>query len=214
MKQNCILAALLLSTWIAYGQGFIIDQQATNGIDGVLSPLGSSQPAGQSFTPSLSAVGFVSLYPFNSSDSFMAINLRTNSITGPILATSSSVFIPGGFDGITNFIFDTAVNVASGTTYYLQPVVISGAIGLILVNNFYSGGTMIANGNPSPSFDLWFQEGIIAVPEPSAAGLVLLGGGILFYFRRQASLPLQFSLGKSTLNTLPKNRARRILRKP
>jgi hypothetical protein len=46
---------------------------------------------------------------------------------------------------------------------------------------------MFGKGNPSPSFDLWFQEGIIAVPEPSAAGLVLLGGGMLFYFRRHPS---------------------------
>jgi len=198
MRQSFpIQFALMLSALLAHGQGtFIYDQQsATNsgpaGGDGG-APIHADSPMGQSFTPSLSGVGFVQM-KFN--DAFngdgvgasVYINLRADSITGPILGSTAAVFMPDRFSfGITNLFFTGPIAVAPGTTYFLEPVIQSFAgndWGVIVSSLYnYPGGTAFFLGNPDPTTDLWFREGILA-PEPSSAVLVLLAGGI-FSWRR------------------------------
>jgi PEP-CTERM motif len=153
-----------------------------------------SQPIGQSLTPVLSSVGFIRLQlfdvnPGNGQGATLYVNLRTSSITGPILVSSDPILLPDGFPGnnipgFVNFFFSSSPSVVPGLTYYFQPVVQSGdawAIGRFVPN--YTGGTEYINGQPGNN-DLWFREGIV-VPEPSSALLVLLGGGVVAWRHRK-----------------------------
>jgi hypothetical protein len=183
----------------AYGQGTLIYDQssATNPLaGGGGAPIQLDQPMGQSFTPTLSSVGFVQLN-FNDLSSGLGatvyLNLWSDSISnGTLLASTDPVFMPGGnyFHLVTNFMFSASVSVTPGTTYYLQPLIQSGdaSTALTVVDSVafnYSGGTFYASGTPDPNGqDLWFREGIITVPEPTASLLILLGGGLFLFVRR------------------------------
>jgi hypothetical protein len=89
--MNCRIVLLLLSAGnIAAAQGtFIYDQQSSTDESawpyGAGGNLQNSTPTGQSFTPSLSAVGFVRLNlndpnPINGLGATIYLNLRTGSI--------------------------------------------------------------------------------------------------------------------------------------
>ncbi len=190
MKTKLILILLCLAVNFANGQGFIYDQQSTNHIEGAIPFPQIYQNVGQSFTPTLPSVGFIVLQLFDS-DSFsnagatIYVNLRSNSITGPVLGSTVPVFMPGRFIGVTNFLFSTPIAVASGTTYYFQPVIQSGDNFSLNVTDTSYPGTAYGLGSPLAFKELWFQEGIFAVPEPSSALLALLGGGAWLFVRRK-----------------------------
>jgi hypothetical protein len=191
MKLKCfkLQVAFLLVACSIQGQGFVYDQQSTNLIEGS-SSLRSGQPMGQSFTPTLSSVSFILLNLYDSdalhnSGATVFVNLRSNSVTGPILGSSAGVFLPDQFFGTTNFFFTTPINVASGTTYYFQPVIQSGdSVGSYVTDTSYAG-TAYALGAPVFNHELWFREGILAVPEPSPVWLAWLGGAVWLFARRQ-----------------------------
>ena len=150
----------------------------------------SSQPIGQSFTPSLDAVGFTQLVLINLSSSDNAVvyvNLLSGSITGQNIGQSAPVTVNIGSEVPVNFFFSTPVTVTPGTTYYLQPVVQSGDA---LINESflysYSGGSAIFNGTADPGTQLYFREGIIIVPEPSTWALFAAGAATLFFRRRKS----------------------------
>jgi len=192
-----IISLLLLAVWTALGQGsFIYDQQSSTESQSaeVVAAIQANQPIGQSFTPTLSSVGFIRLQlldlnPQNGLGAALSINLRTSSITGAILATTDPVLLPDAIPGpatFVDFFFATPVSVVPGTTYYFQPLVQSGDI--ILIGRFiqgsdYLGGTEYLQGLPG-SDDLWFREGI-TVPEPSSTLLVLFGTGTLVLCRQR-----------------------------
>jgi hypothetical protein len=187
----CVFVTPILA---ACGQGtFVYDQQSvtndTKGGEGVPT-IQLSQPIGQSFTPTLSTVGFIRLFlidtTFNGLGADVNVNLRSDSITGPIVGSTVPVFMPDGFGGRTNFFFATPVPVTPGATYFFEPVVQSGDLwGIVDDPNYhYDGGTAFGFGVPQPPFDLWFREGII-IPEPSTSALILVGiGGLGYVFRR------------------------------
>jgi hypothetical protein len=185
MKIKPCLALVCCVQWIAYGQStFIFDQQSINSIEGGRSLQSSAQPMGQSFTPTLSSVGFVMLNLYDGDaltnlGGTVAVNLRANSITGTILSSSLPVFIPDNFSGITNFLFSTPVAVTPGSIYCFQPVIQSGnpGIGSYVTDTSYAG-TAYSQGSPQGFAELWFREGIV-VPEPSAGLLAMFGGGVL-----------------------------------
>src|SRR5664279_1492038 len=152
MKSHSLLlqTALILSALAAHGQGtFIYDQSsATNQGFGGGYAFQQEQPFGQSFTPSLTSIGFVQMEfisgPPQLGGATVYVNLRADSISGPILSSTVPVFMPYPFaHGITNFFFPTPVAITPGTTYYLQPVVQSGNSqwGLIADAYGYQGGT-------------------------------------------------------------------------
>jgi hypothetical protein len=97
--------------------------------------------------------------------------------------------LQGGFGGPVNFFFGAPASVTPGTTYYFQPYFISGdgGWGIAQWSFQYPGGTAFYNGVASPGSDLWFREGIVAVPEPSSIALTLLGGGCLAVHLRRKS---------------------------
>jgi hypothetical protein len=182
----CLMTQLVvaLSAFVASGQGtFVYDQSsATNRSFAGGYEFQQEQPFGQSFTPSLSSIGFVQMEFLSGlpqlGGATVYVNLRADSISGPILSSTDPVFMPAGFVyGITNFFFRAPVAISPGTTYYLQPVVQSGnnQWGLIGDRYDYTGGTLFENGTPDPNGnDAWFREGTL-VPEPSSGLLVLLG---------------------------------------
>jgi hypothetical protein len=190
MKSHSLLiqTALMLSALAAYSQGTMIyDQQsATNqgpaGGDAG-APIGWQQPMGQSFTPALSAIGFVQFKFADPSrgdgvGATVYVNVLADSISGTVLASTTPVLMPDGFFwGTTSFFFSAPVSVTPDTTYYLQPVVLSGdPLWDVIGGNYgYPGGTFYSSGAPSSSgLDLWFREGVI-IPEPQSGPLVLLG---------------------------------------
>jgi hypothetical protein len=191
MKTHTLSAVVFtLLAPLASGQGtFVYDQQSAdeNAGGGAAIGIQASQPLGQSFIPTMSSVGFIRLdvgdSSFNGLGATLYLNLRTDSITGPILASTDSVFMPDRFSGYTNFFFSTPAAVTPGTTYYFQPVVQSGDVWSIIAYSYgYPRGTEIYQGSPLPSSDLWFREGII-VPEPSAALIGFMGLGLLVWLR-------------------------------
>ena len=191
MKPKYCLTILLLTTGFAYGQGTLIyDQQSTNLVEGSAGLYEAYQPVGQSFTPSLSSISFVELRLYDAGSleilgSTVYVNLRSDSITGPILSSSTPVFLPNAFFDVTNFFFSTSVSLTPGVTYYLQPVIESGdTVGSYVTDASYPGGSEIYQGVPIADRSLWFREGIV-VPEPSSALLILLGGGVLVWRIRE-----------------------------
>src|SRR5258708_2607463 len=105
MKTFCQIVAWILPAVAAHAQGtFIYDQQSsTEARQGEAnSRIQTDAPVGQSFTPSLTAVGFIRLDLFdavinNGKGATVYFNLRADSITGTILASSTPVSMPDGF---------------------------------------------------------------------------------------------------------------------
>jgi hypothetical protein len=190
-----ILCVALLTAFIANGQGTLIYDQssATNPVAGGNgAPIQADQPMGQSFTPTLSSIGFVQLnfndvHPGNSLGATVYVNLWSGSISnGTLLSSTDPVFMPDGvFRYVSNMFFSTVVTLTAGTTYYLQPFVEPGSDAWGVVDSLsfnYSGGTFYFNGAPDPNNqDLWFREGVIDVPEPSSATMIFLGSGLFLY---------------------------------
>ncbi len=193
---------LCCSPLVCIGQGTLVyDQQSSDeGRPGetIVGITSFQQPVGQSFTPSLTAVGFIRLQlldviPRNGTGATILINLRTNSISGPIMASTIPVLVPDdpGNNNVnfTTFFFSTPATLTPGTLYYFQPVIQSGdnfAVGRFVPN--YPGGTEYINGQQGIN-DLWFREGLYVVPEPAAAWLVVLGGGVVAWRHRQRRNP-------------------------
>jgi len=85
-------------------------------------------PFGQSFTPSLSAVDFIRLnrndtYPGNSLGATLYLTLHSDSMSGPVLGSTTPVFVADGSSTISTFLFPTTVALYLRTTYYLEVLV-------------------------------------------------------------------------------------------
>jgi hypothetical protein len=127
---------------------------------------------GQSFTPGLSAIGFVQMefsdFPLNGLGSTVYVNLRSTSITGTVVAATDPLTMPDVVPTeVFTFYFTSPAALTAGTTYYLQPVLQSGdGSGGPVGGQFnYSGGVAYDGGFPESGYDLWLREGI--VPEPA-----------------------------------------------
>ena len=195
MKKTLIasLFSVLAVAPAVLGQGtFVYDQQSSDeshfgegGLDLV------SQPLGQSFTPLFSAVGFIRIHvadanPWNQKPGTLGMNLRADSITGPILGSSTPVTLPAGYIGTVNFFFPAPVSVTPGTPYYFQPLFLSGGgawTPKVTPEYKYAGGNAFWDGEAHLGNDFWFREGII--PEPNAAVLLVMGAGVLIWRRRR-----------------------------
>jgi len=153
----------------------------------------------QSFIPALSAIGFVQLefedVPGNgNSGATVYVNLwagspNTNSAT--LVSSTTPVYMPDGFingfyyTGVTNFNFSTPLTLTPGQTYYLQPVVLSGddPWAIMTIGDNYPNGQLFEKGLGF-STDLWFREGVVSVPEPTALALIGLSGILAYAFKR------------------------------
>lgn len=191
MKIKLTALAFLFICRLVYSQGaYVFDQQSTNLIEGARPFRQLYQPVGQSFTPTLSSVGFVMLNLFDAGSlptgATVFVNLLSNSITGSVLGSTAPVFMPDGFSGISNFTFSNAVSVTPGVSYYIQPIIQSGDNFSVYVTDTSYSGTAYSQGSPQAFAELWFREGIV-VPEPSSIVLALLGTGVLAWRCRKSS---------------------------
>ena len=187
-------ALLLLTVLCACGQGtFFYDQQSSTdetplrGVGGDMNQI--SPPWGQSFTPAQFSVGFVK-FMFNNGNinglgATIYVNLVSDSISGTIIGTSTSVTMPNAFAGPATFLFPSPVPLTPGTTYYFEPMLQSVGTWDIVAGPYnYPGGSVFVGGTAAPASDFWFREGIV-VPEPSSAALLLIVG--LFLLRHKKS---------------------------
>ena len=197
MKPLTLLAigttVLFLPLWSLGQSTFIYDQESST--EEIALPNGSgvniqmASPYGQTFTPNLSAIDFIRLnlndpIPGNGLGATLYVYLRSGSINGAILASTTNVSLPNGFSGVVNFFFTNSVALTPSAIYCFQPFVLSGDQWNILAGEFmYAGGNAFYQGLPLSSSDVWFREGI--VPEPSSALIVLVGGGAFVWFRRR-----------------------------
>jgi len=183
MQSQITLFVFALGAGLASAQGtFIYDQQSTGSVDGTVSL--SQTPFGQSFTPNLDSIGFLELQLNDgTTPSTVAINIRSGSITGSLLGTSTSTTLPSNSGGTFDFLFSTPISLTPGTQYYFEPVVVSGGFSVSEITFIqYAGGDLIQSGVARTDRDLWFREGVVCtVPEPSSAGLLVMAGGILLW---------------------------------
>src|SRR5208283_4705699 len=109
LEFHCLQIAVLLGASLAWSQGtFVYDQQSSN--DESTPNYGQgvtlqyfTLPYGQSFTPSLDAVGFIQLKlddpaagsTFNGATVW--VNLISGSIAGPVIGTTDQVSLSPGF---------------------------------------------------------------------------------------------------------------------
>ena len=198
-----IMKPILLYVWLSlqgiiqlYGQGALIyDQQSStnNSGDNVsMTAISAGQPVGQSFTPTFSSIDFVRFRfsvprgPISfSATGTVFVNLWSGGISnGVLLAATAPVVVSLLFPNTvayTNLFFDATVALNPGTTYYLQPFVQS-EVGTLNIGIYqppfypatYAGGMAFINGRGLGAADLWFREGIIAVPEPSSGRLLFM----------------------------------------
>jgi hypothetical protein len=193
MKSALLTVGLLLAGVTSNdGQGlFQYDQSSSTNEAlpaGLAENIQPNQPMGQSFIPSLSAIGFIRLYleeaVFNGASAIVFVNLRSGSITGAVVSATSPVFLRGGYFGYVNFLFTAPIAVNPGTTYFLQPIFSSTDTWRTsgLPGTSYGDGTAFFNGIAASNEDLWFREGIV-VPEPSAISLLMFVAGFALWFR-------------------------------
>ncbi len=129
MKTLLLTWVIAIFSWHVLSQGTVVyDQESFTGLpsDDTVVSITAGQPMGQSFTPSLAAVGFINLALHGGIDGkagTVYIDVHGNSITGPILGTSEAVNIAPFAFSVVTFNFDNPVQLAPGTTYYFQPIV-------------------------------------------------------------------------------------------
>jgi len=194
------ITAILFSALLAFpshGQGTLLfDQESSNDENyfGGGARIQFYGTVGQSFTPSLSTVGFFrvklgDITPNNALGATMIINLRSNAIDGPILGTTTPVVLSDGFNSSVDFFLPSAVSVVPDLVYFFQVVVQTGdnvniAIRSDLLGDInYPRGDFYGGVFSSSGEDLWFREGIV-VPEPSISAL-LFGGGLFAWLIRK-----------------------------
>jgi hypothetical protein len=187
------IALFFLIPICAFGQGTIVfDQQSSTDetpFPGSGVTLQQAAPYGQSFTPQLASVSFIrlKLYDGNINDGLGAtirIDVHANSLSGAILGSSAGIVLANNFAGTVDFVFANPIAVNPGTTYFFEPLVVTGGNWNIDAGPYnYPGGTAFYQGSALTGSDVWFREGVI-VPEPSSISLILLAGGTLLYLRR------------------------------
>lgn len=198
-KLSVISVPLLLVALSAHGQGtsFLYDQQSSTN-EGYYGY--GSGPAyqdmlpttGQSFTPTLAGIDFIRLELNDGSATSTQgttwfLNLRSDSIHGPILGSTATVGLPGGFTGAANFFFPNTVPLTPGTAYWFDLNSPDGGAWHVIDAIFnYPGGISWAGDLPRSGADYWFREGLV-VPEPSSAALLFLGAAGFASLRRHHS---------------------------
>jgi hypothetical protein len=180
---GALIAATAFSS--AEAQGLLVDQRNDGTIPNsfylLAAPaqgISGTLPFGQEFTPSLAGAQWFeflvnSVAPPAGPGTFQ-VNIRLDSVTGPIIGASEPVSVPFGVSqGTVRADFGSLVPLVGGQQYVAELVPLSGGwLYFASPNSGYSGGRLIMSGRPTET-DLWFREGII-VPEPGSVWLALV----------------------------------------
>jgi len=137
--------------------------------------------AGQSFTPTATNLVAVDLI-INSAETptTYTLNIRSGSITGTIIGTSSTVIASAGDGPLEHFDFPTIVPLIPGNLYVIE--VTGSGVGFWCTStaNPYAGGTAILDGNILTNRDMGFTT-YFSNPPPSADKLNPFLGDIKCY---------------------------------
>jgi hypothetical protein len=211
MKPLLLITLIItLFSFQSHAQG-VIDQQSwagpiilqTSNVDGLyLTDQQQGEFFEQTFTPSLSTIDFISL-EFESSSDPATVELKlyegTPSVSEQtLLGTSTLMTMPSGFEnnglsgaGIETFNFSIPITLTPNNLYYFVPELVSGGAQwayVTIINDSYPNGELNVDGNPYvTTTDMWFQEGINAVPEPTTLALIAVGGILMFFLFKHRS---------------------------
>jgi hypothetical protein len=205
------LSWLLGSVLVSRAQGLQVDQSWVAQPTGIPSLLFYA-PVGQEFTPSLDALDAVEFLTgdFSPGDlgASLVARIRSDNISGPILATSITTELPSRFSGTTKFEFPSLVPVIPGHRYVMEIQLLGASEGnnwgIAIAPGPYAGGALVLSGERWDTAVAPFREGIILdrdlwlnekmmVPEPSTSQLVWVGAGLAVFvqslerFRRRIS---------------------------
>jgi hypothetical protein len=164
----------------ATAQQSIVDQSATpldaGPVGYGMGPIGPG--VGQSFTPVLNSLDFVEvLMDTMTTPAYTTVHVRIHeqSITGNVIGESLQLLVTSdhpstGNPVLAHFSFPNSVPLVPGQTYVLEiPGTSFWEWGVVVGPSSYEGGRAITLG-PNEWFstdDLWFREGVVAVPEPN-----------------------------------------------
>jgi hypothetical protein len=184
-------------------------------VDGLLLSDEPLEQFTQSFTPTLSAIDYVAL-EFESANDQATVEVKLyDSATvsaAALLATTTAVTMQSGFNnnkldvaGVEDFYFQNPISLTPNNTYYLEVSAVSGGAQWAFVTiegDNYPNGELYVNGVPyGNSTDMWFQEGVVAVPEPTTLALIGFTCLLVLGFKLRSKLPvLMFA---SLLITVP-----------
>ena len=195
--------SMFLLIWCSFltaaAQGLRVDQSWLLQPPNTIPSLFVLAPIGQEFTPSLdalNAVEFVTgdLFQSDGGSVRLAVNLRKDTITGPVIARTESSLLPPYFGGTTKFEFSSLVPVVPGGTYVFElelldpnpinnwgvairspfPSDINLPSGLILSGKRKDTMTAYFREGIILDRDLWLQETIIPEPSPLEIGVCAL----------------------------------------
>jgi len=191
-RAGLTILILCLPGATLFAQGLLVDQASgtTDELIQQFARIPDNQIA-QSFTPSLSAVGFVQFRTFvfndnNGAGVLFAVNLREGAYNGPIIGSTTPVVMVNKLvPQIGTFYYPANIPVTPGQLYFFEPVPSSPG-SMDIGDKFpssYPLGDEWNNGVRSSGGDYWFREGIV-VPEPSTILFLFLGGGVIVTLRR------------------------------
>ena len=158
----CSLLLALAAT--APGQDYVVDQSCV-GDPSTSNDLLGFAPMGQQFVPGFDRVDVIELvirqYDSQANIPTLAVHVRSDSMTGPILGTTEPVTPPSGHSGPLMFEFAESVPLIPGNLYVMELVPLQWGYGWYLTHTHadYPHGHSFIWGNPSPNMDLWFREG-------------------------------------------------------
>ena len=163
------LLALLIAVHSAHGQGTVLLLDQYSSLNESVAFGGSiiqqaPTPFGQSFTPTFSSIDFIRLnlndaLPGNGFGATIYLTLHSGSISGPLLNSTTPVFLPDSSSTITTFYFPESVALTPNDTYFFQVLTQPGSGWWSIVSGgyLYAGGSIFSGGFPLTT-DLWFQS--------------------------------------------------------
>jgi hypothetical protein len=126
-------------------------------------------PVGQTFRPTFAGLDAIELWTEDQWDAEcsgpgarLLVNLREETIEGPLVGSSSPVALPDCFKGVTHFGFPALVALTPDKVYVIEVVVTSGDNWGVVwqqVPDAYPHGKSIVLG-ASGDTDLWLREGL------------------------------------------------------
>ena len=200
MRLSCCFRVVLISGFFCVlscnvvAQVLIEDQ--ASGQVGEIVVVALNTPTNQivqSFTPTLSGIGFVQLQTViaaldpGSLGLTVVVQLREGGSLGPVIAATTPLFLQNLGTEFTPFFFPDNVPLTANQPYYFEPVVLGGGALDVAIKTPgpYDRGNLFLNGGPAnPLSDLWFREGLV-VPEPGTGVFVLMGLVLLFGWSRR-----------------------------
>lgn len=151
-------------TWSAGSTPPSGNELAYPGIGTEYNPLTAGRFAGESFVAQSGSITAASLWMNQANDADVTVEIRSGSISGPVLGTTT---ITSRTAGKVSASFSTPIAVTPGSTYYIKTYMNSGSAGTVqcsapnsAIQGYYEGGT----SNADMAFGITFAPSGISFP--------------------------------------------------